>query len=69
MKYLAILLDRVGENICEATDVVGQEVYEAAQKEFKALLAAGIEVKIEQVETITVVKPKPARRSYHRKAK
>jgi hypothetical protein len=37
------------------------KLYSAARKEFEALKAAGVEVKIEQVEKITVVKPKVRR--------
>ena len=40
---------------------ISSTLIESAIKEFDALVAAGIEVKIEQVETVTVVKPKSKR--------
>jgi hypothetical protein len=40
-----------------------------AQKEFEALKAAGVEVKIEQVEHIIVLKPKSKRGSYRPRTK
>jgi hypothetical protein len=58
MKYLAILLDRVGENIDDVTSEVNRETYEGARKEFAALKAAGIGVEIENVERVRVTKTK-----------
>jgi hypothetical protein len=68
MKNLKILLLKVGANVGSADSVVNEEQYEAAIKEFDALEAAGIEVKIEQVETVTVVKPKSKRGRKAKKA-
>ena len=48
---------------------VSSTLLEAATKEFDALMAAGIEVKIEQVETVTVVKPKSKRGGYRPRTK
>jgi hypothetical protein len=44
-----------------------EKLYPAARKEFEALKAAGVEVTIEQVERITVTKPKSKRGGYRRK--
>jgi hypothetical protein len=41
----------------------------AAIKEFDALKAAGVEVKIEQVERVTVIKPKSKRGGYRPRTK
>ncbi len=44
-------------------------VYPNARKEFDALKAAGVEVKIEQVEHVTVVKSKSKRGGYRPRTK
>jgi hypothetical protein len=42
-------------------EIVPATIIENANKEFEALKAAGIQVKIEQVERVFVVKPKSKR--------
>jgi hypothetical protein len=62
MKNIAKVLDQLVEKNAAATKtgdyVVSPTLVEAAQKEFRALLAAGIGVEIENVERVKVVKTK-----------
>ena len=72
MEYIEKALNLLAQinhtNSSELVDAA-EAILPKASKEFEALKAAGIEVKIEQVETVTVVKPKSKRGGYRPRTK
>lgn len=72
MENIGIILNQIKLMLDDGQFAQGSVVYASypgARKEFEALKSAGVEVKIEQVEHVTIVKPKSKRGSYRPRTK